>query len=98
MNSPTMNTASVQRIPNYSTYDLLRVYTYYRTLLGSLLLLMFQGQVAPTVLGYEHPTLFFYTSAIYTALNIITLALLWRAKFLPSVQQLRSEEHTSELH
>lgn len=88
MNASTMNTASVQRIPNYSTYDLLRVYTYYRTLLGSLLLLMFQGQVAPTVLGYEHPTLFFYTSAIYTALNIITLALLWRAKFLPSVQQL----------
>ena len=59
MNTSTMNTASVQRIPNYSTYDLLRVYTYYRTLLGSLLLLMFQGQVAPTVLGYEHPTLFF---------------------------------------
>ncbi|MDQ2078118.1 PAS domain-containing sensor histidine kinase [Marinimicrobium sp. ABcell2] len=83
-----MKTSTVQNIPNYSTYELLRVYTYYRTLLGSLLLLMFQGQVAPSILGYENPDLFFYTSAIYTALNVVTLGLLWRAKFLPSVQQL----------
>jgi two-component system, NtrC family, sensor histidine kinase PilS len=83
-----MNISTAQRIPSYSTYELLRIYTYYRTLLGSLLLMMFQGQVAPSILGHEDPDLFFYTSVIYTALNVVTLGLLWRARFLPTVQQL----------
>lgn len=75
------------RVSSYSNYDLLRVYTYYRTLLGSLLLLMFNGNVAPNILGNEHPDVFLYTSIFYTALNITTLALLWRVKFLPSNRQ-----------
>lgn len=77
----------INRVSSYSNYDLLRVYTYYRTLLGSLLLLMFQGDVAPNILGNEHPDIFLYTSIAYTAINLITLGLLWRVKFLPSDQQ-----------
>ncbi len=77
----------IARVSSYSNYDLLRVYTYYRTLLGSLLLLMFQGNIAPNILGNEHPDVFLYTSIAYTSLNIITLGLLWRVKFLPSNQQ-----------
>lgn len=77
----------IARVSSYSNYDLLRVYTYYRTLLGSLLLLMFQGNIAPNILGNEHPDIFLYTSIVYTSINIITLGLLWRVKFLPSNQQ-----------
>lgn len=74
--------------PTYNPYDLLRVYTYYRTLLGSVLLLMFQGGIAPNVLGNENPDLFFYTSTSYTLINFISLTLFWRIKFLPSQKQL----------
>lgn len=77
----------INRASSYNNYDLLRVYTYYRTLLGSLLLLMFQGDIAPNILGNDHPDIFLTTSITYTALNIVTLGLLWRAKFLPSIQQ-----------
>ncbi|WP_347331157.1 sensor histidine kinase [Marinimicrobium locisalis] len=77
----------INRTSSYSNYDLLRVYTYYRTLLGSLLLLMFQGDVAPNILGNDHPDIFLYTSIVYTGLNIVTLGLLWRVKFLPSDRQ-----------
>lgn len=82
LTSPVIN-----RTSSYSNYDLLRVYTYYRTLLGSLLLLMFQGDVAPNILGNDHPDIFLYTSIVYTSLNIVTLGLLWRVKFLPSDRQ-----------
>src|SRR5690606_10189688 len=74
--------------PTYNPYDLLRVYTYYRTLLGSVLLLMFQGGIAPNVLGNDNPDLFFYTSTSYTLINFISLSLFWRIKFLPSQKQL----------
>ena len=40
-----MTTLSHSDARNYNPYDLLRVYTYYRTLLGSLLLIMFELQV-----------------------------------------------------
>ncbi len=73
---------------SYSPYDLLRVYTYYRTLLGSLLLLMFQAESASRLLGGDNPDLFFYTALIYTGINVVTLALLWKARFQPSQDQL----------
>lgn len=73
---------------NYNPYDLLRVYTYYRTLLGSLLLLMFQMQFAPKVLGNDNPDLFFYTSISYTAINFMTLIVMWRLKYSPSQHKL----------
>lgn len=76
--------------PTYNPYDLLRVYTYYRTLLGSVLLLMFQGDIARNVLGSDHPDLFFYTSASYTLINFISLIMFWRVRFLPSQKQLFS--------
>lgn len=83
----SLTNPAIDRATSYSNYDLLRVYTYYRTLLGSLLLLMFQGGVAPNILGNEHPDIFLYTSIAYTGINITTLGLLWRVKFLPSDQQ-----------
>lgn len=73
---------------NYNPYDLLRVYTYYRTLLGSVLLLMFQVEFAPKILGNDNPDLFFYTSAAYTAINFMTLIVMWRLKYSPSQRKL----------
>jgi two-component system, NtrC family, sensor histidine kinase PilS len=73
---------------SYNPYDLLRIYTYYRTLLGSLLLLMFQLQFAPKVLGNDNPTLFFYVSIAYTAINFMTLIVMWRLKYAPSQRKL----------
>jgi two-component system, NtrC family, sensor histidine kinase PilS len=73
---------------NYNPYDLLRIYTYYRTLLGGILLLMFELEFAPKVFGDHNPRLFFYTSAVYTAINFLTLALMWRLSFLPSQSKL----------
>ena len=73
---------------SYNPYDLLRIYTYYRTLLGSVLLLMFQIQFAPKVLGNDNPDLFFYASISYTAINFLTLVSMWRLKYAPSQRQL----------
>ena len=47
------------KLSNYNPYDLLRIYTYYRALLGSVLLLMFQLEFAPNVLGINNPWIFF---------------------------------------
>ena len=74
--------------PSYNPYYLLRVYTYYRTLLGSALLLMFQIDIAPNVFGSDNRDLFLYTSSIYTIVNFITLIALWRVRFLPSQKYL----------
>ncbi|MES2675310.1 MAG: ATP-binding protein [Pseudomonadota bacterium] len=73
---------------NYNPYDLLRIYTYYRTFLGGVLLLMFQGHVADKVLGQDNPKIFLYTSIAYTLLNITTLIALLRIKLSPSQRQL----------
>lgn len=84
----TSNLLNLQH--SYNPYDLLRIYTYYRTLLGSVLLLMFQIEFAPKVLGNDNPDLFFYTSAAYTAINFVTLAVMWRLKYSPSQRKLFS--------
>jgi len=78
------------KVSSYNPYDLLRIYTYYRTLLGGILLSMFHMEVAPKVLGSDNPTLFFYTSAIYTAINFFSLVLMWRLRFKPSGRNLFS--------
>src|SRR5690606_11757832 len=78
-------------LPNpqgYNPYDLLRIYTYYRTLLGSVLLLMFQIEFAPQVLGHDNPTLFFYSSLGYAAITFLTLVVMWRVKYAPSQTKL----------
>ncbi|WP_111643327.1 sensor histidine kinase [Marinimicrobium alkaliphilum] len=83
-----MNSLQKTQLGPYSNYDLLRVYTFYRAVLGTVLLAMFQINVAPSILGDDNPALFFYTSLIYTGLNIFTVVLLWRARFQPSQEQL----------
>jgi len=85
-----MNLIPKNSIPHYNPYDLLRVYTYYRTLLGSVLLLMFQGQFATKVLGNDNPDLFFYSSLVYTAINFVTLVVMWQVRFAPSQRKLFS--------
>lgn len=85
-----MNLTPESSISHYNPYDLLRVYTYYRTLLGSVLLLMFQGQFAAKALGNDNPELFFYTSLLYTAINFITLVIMWQLRYSPSQQKLFS--------
>lgn len=79
-----------QKLSSYNPYDLLRIYTYYRTLLGSVLLMMFQLELAAKVLGSSNPVLFFYTSVFYTGLNFLSLVLMWRLRFKPSAQNLFS--------
>ncbi|GGY78251.1 histidine kinase [Cellvibrio zantedeschiae] len=75
---------------SYNPFELLRVYTFYRTLLGIVLLIMFEGQLTPNVLGMSNPTLFFYAAVGYTVFNISTLLLLWRVRFSPSQKLLFS--------
>lgn len=78
------------KLSSYNPYDLLRIYTYYRTLLGSVLLMMFQLEFATNVLGNNNPPLFFYTSVFYTSLNFLSLVLMWRLRFQPSARNLFS--------
>lgn len=85
-----MTSSLLHNSRSYNPYDLLRVYTYYRALLGSLLLMMFQIQFAPKVLGNDNPALFFYTSLAYTAINFMTLVVMWRLKYSPSQRKLFS--------
>ncbi len=77
---------------NYSksanNYDILRVYAYYRTLLSSLLLLMFYAGFAKDVLGSSDPKFYFNTSLAYTLINVVTLILLWRGHFQPRSEQI----------
>jgi two-component system sensor histidine kinase PilS (NtrC family) len=75
---------------HYNPFELLRVYTFYRTLLGLVLLIMFQGQLTPNVVGTDNPELFLYASVGYTVFNISTLLLLWKVHFLPSQKLLFS--------
>jgi len=73
---------------NYNPFELLRVYTFYRTLLGIVLLIMFEGKLAPKVLGIDNPQIFLFASIGYTVFNISTLVLLWQVRFSPSQKQL----------
>jgi len=74
--------------PGYNPHLLLRVYVYYRTLLGATLLFMFYGELAPNVLGDDNPELFKYTSIAYTLINLATLLMLWRTRILPAQKTL----------
>ena len=73
---------------NDGHYALLRVYAYYRTLLSSLLLLMFAFNVAVNILGNEYPALYQNTAVIHTFLNFLTLFLLWWNRFTPKQEQI----------
>lgn len=71
-----------------STHTLLRIYSYYRVLLGSLLLFMYHGGITAQTLGANAPELFSYTCLTYTFIGVATLISLWRKNFAPSQQQL----------
>ncbi|MET0355778.1 MAG: PAS domain-containing sensor histidine kinase [Cellvibrio sp.] len=73
---------------NYNPFELLRVYTFYRTLLGIVLLIMFEAKLAPKVLGIDNPDIFLFAAIGYTIFNISTLLLLWQVRFSPSQKQL----------
>ncbi|UTA47329.1 ATP-binding protein [Simiduia sp. 21SJ11W-1] len=74
-----------------STLSLLRVYSYYRALLGSLLLFIFHGGLTPNLVGNNAPELFSYTCIVYTAISVWTLLALWRKDFKPSQKQLLAQ-------
>ncbi len=90
-------TATVQKstqdelLGHQSTLSLLRVYSYYRALLGSLLLFIFHGGLTPKLLGNNSPEIFSYTCIVYTAISIWTLLSLWRKNFSPTQNQLLAQ-------
>ncbi|GAB1264608.1 sensor histidine kinase [Aurantivibrio infirmus] len=71
-----------------SNYKLLKIYAYYRTLLGSLLLLMFSSQWADRILGVTSAKLFAYSAFLYTLINVATLLVLWKKQFEPKTRQI----------
>ncbi|BFM08980.1 sensor histidine kinase [Halioxenophilus aromaticivorans] len=82
------NSGVAPRYSNNDNYRLLRIYTYYRTALGGLLMLLFTADVLSKVLGSYAPNWFFATAAGYTLLNTTTLVGLWRNRSEPSSEQL----------
>lgn len=85
---PVNARTSAQEWASASDAQLLKVYVYYRTLLSSILLLMFSGDIASNVLGSSHPTLFAYTAFVYTAANLVVLLLMWKSRFAPRTEQI----------
>ena len=71
-----------------SNYQLLRVYSYYRCLLGALMLTMFYSPFAEQILGNSEPALFLASAATYTCLSVLTLILLWWFPLRPSAEQM----------
>ena len=70
---------------------LLQIYTYYRTILSAILLLMYQWEIGGSrMVGSLSPELFFNTTAGYTITNIFTLLFLWLTNFKSSRLQLFS--------
>ncbi len=63
------------------TLNLLRVYNFYRVLVGLALLVFFIQQVVVTRLGNLAPDLFLYTTLVYLGVNLASLATL---QILPS--------------
>ncbi|GAA5317381.1 MAG: hypothetical protein AseanaTS_25860 [Candidatus Pelagadaptatus aseana] len=60
---------------------LLRIYAYYRTLLGCILLLAFYSGVAPYTFGQNDPDIFVKTAIVYTIINLFILVALWLGRF-----------------
>lgn len=75
---------------HYNPSDLLKVYTYYRTLLSILLLVMFVLGIAPNVLGAYNPSIFLFAASSYTLFNIVTWIVQLQLKNPPSQKLLFS--------
>lgn len=67
---------------------LLRIYAYYRTLLGCILLLAFYSGVAPYTFGQENPDVFVKTAIVYTIVNIFILIALWLGRFKAKTERI----------
>lgn len=85
--SPSKPSTRIESLNPQSSPNLLRIYAYYRTLLGALFLFMQSNQYAPNILGSSEPQIFHYTAIAYTVLNAIALAILWRVHFRARQQQ-----------
>jgi len=59
----------------YNLRELIRVYTYYRLVLGCMLLLLLQLDIAPKLFGAQGSNLSFYICSVYTLVNLLTLYL-----------------------
>ncbi|WP_460238235.1 sensor histidine kinase [Aurantivibrio plasticivorans] len=70
------------------SYKLLRVYAYYRTLLSSILLLLFISQITKNYLGVQASVLFLTTVILYTTTNLFILIYLWVKHFTPRTSQI----------
>ncbi|MDO3384877.1 ATP-binding protein [Gilvimarinus sp. SDUM040013] len=70
----------------YDPYQLLRVFTYYRVLLGCLMLLIYSSHTLTNVLGSEDGAVFSVTCWVYTIISLTSLLHLWRNKHQPSIQ------------
>lgn len=79
------STAEYTAVSNFKT---LKVYAYYRTLLSSLLLLMFSTGIADDVLGRTQPVLFLTTVILYATTNITTVVWLWLRTAIPATWQI----------
>lgn len=78
----------MQRQSTDINHSLLRIYSYYRTALGSILLLIHYSGVAPYALGHKYISLFVTTSTAYTLLNILALFALWLGRFEPRAERI----------
>ncbi len=68
--------AEIQRRRQALTFSLLKVYNYYRVLVGLLLLVLFSQTWLPTDVGSLAPQLFFWTALGYTVFNVgLTLSM-----------------------
>lgn len=91
-NMPSLNTFALRNRMdlNYNPFDLLRIYTFYRIILGAVLLLMFQLRIDDRLFGGTEPQIFYLTSISYTLFNVLFLIWMWRTRFNPSTRLLFS--------
>lgn len=67
-------------------FQLLRIYSYYRTFVSLLLLTMFIAGIGIEIKNEDSARWYLYTNALYVAINILCLILLWRGLLLFSTR------------
>lgn len=84
-----MNELRAQPLRNEQQQNLtlLKVYTFYRTVLACALLLSFSITQKPFLAGHLKPVLFTYTTSVYLAINLIVLFII-----LPRTTQLSDRQ------
>ncbi len=69
-------------------YQLLRVYTYYRTILGCVMLMLYSGEFIKDALGTLSSDVFLGTASAYTLFNFATLISLWLRRNEPKTREI----------